>query len=190
RQALAVLLELRHDLVGRNRHGDHLAPFFGPADRVHLHALRRRFLQHAHVLIDLFGVRQPAGRAGDVAAHRLRRRNRLRLGQVVDDALQALARELEGAGVRAHAIASDLAAPGAVAALAERVRQLGLEVDILVNNAGYGTFGRFAETPLDGELAMIQVNIVALTELTKRLLPPMIARGRGRILNLASTAAF
>src|SRR5438876_8260620 len=56
--------------------------------------------------------------------------------------------------------------------------------------AGYGTFGRFAETPLDGELAMIQVNIVALTELTKRLLPPMIARGRGRILNLASTAAF
>jgi uncharacterized protein len=106
------------------------------------------------------------------------------------DALQSLARELEGVGVRAHAIASDLAAPGAVAALVDRVRQLGLEIDILINNAGYGTFGRFAETPLDGELAMIQVNIVALTELTKRLLPPMIARRRGRILNLASTAAF
>ena len=85
RQTLAVLLELRHDLVGRNRHGDHLAPFFGPADRVHLHALRRRFLQHAHVLIDLFGVRKPAGRTGDVAEHRLRRRNRLRRRQIVDE---------------------------------------------------------------------------------------------------------
>ncbi len=63
-------------------------------------------------------------------------------------------------------------------------------MDVLVNNAGYGVYGPFLETSLDAELAMIQVNIVALTELTKRLLPPMVARARGRILNVASTAAF
>jgi hypothetical protein len=71
-----------------------------------------------------------------------------------------------------------------VAALTDRVRGLGVEVDILVNNAGYGLYGPFLETSLDTELAMIQVNIVALTELTKRMLPGMVARKSGRILNL------
>jgi short-subunit dehydrogenase len=63
-------------------------------------------------------------------------------------------------------------------------------VDVLVNNAGFGLNGRFAETDLDRELAMIQVNIAALTHLTKLFLKPMVERGRGRILNVASTAAF
>ena len=63
----------------------------------------------------------------------------------------------------------------------------GLDVDVLVNNAGYGAF---AETAPEAELAMLQVNVMALTALTKRLLPGMVARGRGRILNLRSTAAF
>jgi uncharacterized protein len=104
--------------------------------------------------------------------------------------LRELAAEAQSSGVRAHVIAADLSAPGAVQALTDRVRTLGVDVDILVNNAGYGLLGPFVETSLDVELSMIQVNIVALTELTKRLLPGMVARKDGRILNLASTAAF
>ena len=92
--------------------------------------------------------------------------------------------------MRADVIPADLSAPGAVQALTDRVHALGVDVDILVNNAGYGNFGPFVETPLDVELSMIQVNIVALTELTKRLLPAMVSRKSGRILNVASTAAF
>jgi short-subunit dehydrogenase len=106
------------------------------------------------------------------------------------DALAALAQEAEAAGVRADILVSDLSAPGAAAAIASRVHELGLEIDGLVNNAGYGVFGPFSETSIDAERAMLQVNVVALTELTKLLVAPMIARGRGRILNVASTAAF
>jgi hypothetical protein len=104
--------------------------------------------------------------------------------------LRDLANQLQASGVRAHVVAADLSAPGAVQTLTDRVRALGVDVDILVNNAGHGLFGPFVETSLDAELGMIQVNIVALTELTKRLLPGMVARKSGRILNLASTAAF
>jgi uncharacterized protein len=104
--------------------------------------------------------------------------------------LRDLAAEIQASGVRAHVVVSDLSEPGAVPALTERVRALGVEVDVLVNSAGYGLFGPFLETSLDAELAMIQVNIVALTQLTKSLLPGMVARRSGRVLNLASTAAF
>jgi uncharacterized protein len=106
------------------------------------------------------------------------------------DALERLAGELRPRGVQVHVIASDLSAARAASLVADRVAALRLDVDILINNAGFGQFGSFAETPLDVDLAMIQVNIVALTELTKRLLPAMIARRAGKILNLASTAAF
>src|SRR6266850_3447462 len=104
--------------------------------------------------------------------------------------LQTLAAELQARGVRAHVIVVDLSAPGAAKAIVDRVRNLAIEVDVLVNNAGYGVYGAFLDTSLDAELAMIQVNIVALTELTKRVLPAMVARKSGRILNVASTAAF
>ncbi len=104
--------------------------------------------------------------------------------------LQSLAAELKARDVRAHVIVADLSVPGAAKAVVDRVRDLALEIDVLVNNAGYGVYGLFLETSLDAELAMIQVNIVALTELTKRLLPAMVARKRGKILNVASTAAF
>jgi short-subunit dehydrogenase len=104
--------------------------------------------------------------------------------------LRTLADEVRASGIRAHVIVSDLSTPGTVQVLTDRVRGLGVEVDILVNNAGYGLFGPFLETALEAELAMIQVNVVALTELTKLLLPGMVARKRGRVLNLASTAAF
>jgi short-subunit dehydrogenase len=102
--------------------------------------------------------------------------------------LRELAAELErDCGVKAHVIALDLAQPHAAQALVQR---LPVAIDVLVNNAGFGVTGPFVETDLAKELEMIQVNIVALTELTKLLLPPMVARRRGRVLNVASTAAF
>jgi hypothetical protein len=106
-----------------------------------------------------------------------------------EDKLRALAGELEKAhGGKAHVFSADLAEPDAAARL---VKELGeLRVDILVNNAGYALYGRFADTDAQDEMRMIQVNIVALTQLTKLLLPPMLQRKKGRILNVASTAAF
>jgi len=101
--------------------------------------------------------------------------------------LRDLARELEAKhGVKAHVLVADLAKSAAPREVFERAPA----VDILVNNAGYGLTGKFAETELQTELDMIQVNIAALTHLTKLFLPPMLQRGRGRILNVASTAAF
>ena len=66
----------------------------------------------------------------------------------------------------------------------------GVAVDALVNNAGFGSYGLFAETDLKSELDLLQVNVVALTHLTKLFLPGMIARRRGYVMNVASTAAF
>lgn len=82
---------------------------------------------------------------------------------------------------------TDRSAPGRIFA---ELNELGLQVDVLVNNAGFGTWGPFAETELQAELELIQVNIEALTHLTKLFLRPMLARKRGRILNVASTASF
>ena len=93
-------------------------------------------------------------------------------------------------GVRAVAVAADLSSAAGVDRVVARVSELGLSIDLLVNNAGYGVYGRFSETPRDEELRMIQLNIAALTDLTKRFLPPMLERREGRILNVASTAAF
>ena len=107
-----------------------------------------------------------------------------------EDKLRELARECEQKGVKAHVVAADLAKPEAARTIVDRVAALGLPIDVLVNNAGVGVYGRFVETPLENELESIQVNLVALTALTKRFLPPMIARRSGRILNVASTAAF
>lgn len=93
-------------------------------------------------------------------------------------------------GIQATVISMDLSRPDAPAALAAAVHDRGLEPDILINNAGIGTYGKFVEQPLEPQLEMIQLNVTALVELTGRLLPRMVAKGQGRILNVASTAAF
>jgi short-subunit dehydrogenase len=87
-------------------------------------------------------------------------------------------------------IAADLAAPDAAPKLVAELERQKLQVDALVNNAGYAVYGAFTDTDGADELKMIQLNIVALTHLTKLLLPGMVARGRGRVLTVASTAAF
>jgi uncharacterized protein len=107
-----------------------------------------------------------------------------------EEKLQQLARDLEQHhNVTATVVVADLARPEAPREVFERVRQLG-QIDFLVNNAGYGLGGKFVETNLQMELDMIQVNISALTHLTKLFLPGMVARGHGRVMNVASTAAF
>ncbi len=93
-------------------------------------------------------------------------------------------------GVRVHVMPKDLSVPGAAQSLFADVESKGLTIDALVNDAGFGLFGTFAETDLQREVQMIQVNMTTLTELTKLCLPGMIARKSGRILNVASTAAF
>ncbi|MGV8041606.1 MAG: SDR family NAD(P)-dependent oxidoreductase [Thermoanaerobaculaceae bacterium] len=105
--------------------------------------------------------------------------------------LEALATELRGASPgRVEVVAADLAQPGAAALVVGHLDSTGLEVDLLVNNAGFGLSGPFLATDMDVEREMVQLNVVALLELTKLVGRRMAARGGGRILNVASTAAF
>lgn len=107
------------------------------------------------------------------------------------DALQKLAEELERNGrSRVHVMAADLSDPKAPDDLYNRLSAAGLHVDVLVNNAGFGMYGPFAEADAADTMNMVQVNVNALTRLTRLFLPAMTARGSGRILNVASTAAF
>jgi uncharacterized protein len=105
-------------------------------------------------------------------------------------ALNALAAEITALGRTAHVYVADFSHPDGTRALADSLAQDGVTVDFLVNNAGFGGFGLFSETSLDAETDMIAVNVTALTALTKLLLPGMLERGHGRILNVASTAAY
>lgn len=105
--------------------------------------------------------------------------------------LEQLGKQLEANhGNHVHVIPADLARAEAPEQLLAEIARRGLQVDVLVNNAGFGTHGTFASTKLEDELEMIQVNITALTHLTKLALPGMLERKRGRILNVASTAGF
>ena len=105
--------------------------------------------------------------------------------------LEALAKHLQDAhGVIAHVVPLDLSIAGAADRLMEMVSQRNLPIEFLVNNAGFGTHGPFAKSELSDELEMIQVNIAALTHLTRLVLPAMLARRSGRIMNLASVAGF
>lgn len=91
---------------------------------------------------------------------------------------------------KAHIFPIDLAVPNAARALIANIAQAGLTVDVLVNNAGFGLVGKFWDLPDDEQMQMIQLNIGALTQLTRLYLPDMIERRTGYILNVASTAAF
>ncbi|HEX5453624.1 MAG TPA: SDR family oxidoreductase [Stellaceae bacterium] len=104
--------------------------------------------------------------------------------------MERLASELEGIGAAATVIAADLAKPGAAATLAHDIASRGLAIDALVNNAGLGAAGRFDRIDPARLHEILQVNIVSLSELTRLILPGMVARRRGRILLVASVAAF
>jgi short-subunit dehydrogenase len=108
-----------------------------------------------------------------------------------EDKLVRLAAELKDKyGIAARVLAADLARAQAPSEIFDKLQSEGVNIDALVNNAGFGTYGLFAETDLKQELELLQVNIVALTHLTKLFLPGMIERRRGFVCNVASTAAF
>jgi hypothetical protein len=105
--------------------------------------------------------------------------------------LREIGEQLEAShGITATVIAADLSKPNAARDLADTLRAGSIEVDVLVNNAGIGLSGAFLDNDPQAQRDMLQVNVVALTELTRLLLPAMVARRSGRILNVASTAAF
>jgi short-subunit dehydrogenase len=105
--------------------------------------------------------------------------------------LDRLAGELEAAwGIRATVIAKDLADPRAPRALFSATKRRGIDVDVLVNDAGVVAQGDFRDMATAKVMNLVQLNVVALTELTSLYLQPMVQRGHGRILNVASTSAF
>jgi short-subunit dehydrogenase len=104
--------------------------------------------------------------------------------------MQALAAELESYGANSVVIPADLSNPGAAKELASAIESRGLEIDVLISNAGLGALGRFDQMDPGRIGEMLQVNVVTLTELTRLLLPGMVARRRGKIMLVASTASF
>jgi short-subunit dehydrogenase len=93
-------------------------------------------------------------------------------------------------GISARTVPLDLSLPEAPQELFDELQRAAIPVDVLVNNAGYGVFGEFAKVPLEESLGQIDLNITALTRLTRLFLGPMLERRSGKIMNVASTAAF
>jgi hypothetical protein len=108
------------------------------------------------------------------------------------DRLDELASRLraEHGGIRVEVILADLAEASAPAEIFAEAARLNIRVDLLVNNAGFGTHGHFETLPPERERGEIAVNVAALVALTHAFLPPMLERGSGGVINVASTAAF
>jgi uncharacterized protein len=107
-----------------------------------------------------------------------------------DDKLRRVADELQAHGVNVKRIALDLSDLSAPKSLFEQLQRESISVDILINNAGFGAYGKFAQLSESEILGQIDLNVRALTELTRLFLPPMIARRNGKIMNVASVAGF
>jgi short-subunit dehydrogenase len=107
------------------------------------------------------------------------------------DKLEQLAAQLrEQYAVKVEVIVQDLTVAGAGKLVYDTVNQKGINVDLLVNNAGFGDYGTFSEQDLARQLEMIQLNDLVVVELTHYFLRPMLARGEGAIINVASIAGF
>lgn len=105
--------------------------------------------------------------------------------------LQELAEQIRNDyRVGATVLRSDLATTRGVDQLCDQLRERTIHVDTLVNNAGFGALGKFAELPIDRQTDMLMLNVVALTRLTRALLPAMRQRGKGGVLNVGSIAAY
>lgn len=106
-----------------------------------------------------------------------------------DDKLKQLAGEL-GDDITIHTIAQDLSEPGAAQKVYKKLRRLRITIDQLINNAGSGDYALFARAVPGRQERMIGLNITSLALLTNLLLPAMVQRGQGRILNVGSTLSF
>jgi uncharacterized protein len=127
-----------------------------------------------------------AGLGAEFARQFAKRGQRLVLAARRKDRLDALAAEVGNA----RTIEIDLSEPGAAARLVADVEAAGETIETLINNAGFGLRGRFVDLDAAREREMIDLNCGALTDLCRAVVPGMIERGRGAILNVASTAAF
>jgi short-subunit dehydrogenase len=108
-----------------------------------------------------------------------------------EDKLIAVCNELGRlTSIRAQYLAVDLRQPDGRLQLFEETQSRGLEIDTLINNAGFGSMGDFTKLDPQLELEMLELNITAVVDLTHRFLGPMRERGRGTIINVASTAGF
>lgn len=107
-----------------------------------------------------------------------------------EERLKEVKEELEFYNIKIYTIALDLSEDNSCEKVLDFVNKKNLSVDILINNAGMGSFGYLSEIEMEKELKLINLNIRALTELTKMFLPSMIGHGGGAIMNVASTAAF
>ncbi|MEZ5016964.1 MAG: SDR family oxidoreductase [Flavipsychrobacter sp.] len=108
-----------------------------------------------------------------------------------ENKLYALKKELEATyDIKVMYLVKDLTQPTAPKEVYDEVKQAGIEIDYLINNAGFGGLGKFHERDWEKDLAMINLNIVALTALTRFFLPDMVQRNSGKILNVSSTASL
>jgi hypothetical protein len=132
-----------------------------------------------------------AGIGGEIAKLLAARGHNLVIVARRKERLVALADKLsEDHGVRVETIACDLGKPASRARIPGRIEELGLDVEILVNNAGFATGGAFYEADLERELEQVRVLVEAVVYLTRVFSPGMVERGRGGILNVASTAGM
>lgn len=108
-----------------------------------------------------------------------------------EEKLNALKTELENRySIQVTVIAQDLTDPDAAETVYNKVQQAGIEINYLINNAGFGGRGKFHERAWQDDLAMLNVNVMALTALTRLFLPDFVKRNEGRILNVSSTASL
>lgn len=108
-----------------------------------------------------------------------------------DAKLQQLAQQLQNQyKIRVDVLVQDLTTPAAAKSVFDAVTQKGLTIDLLINNAGFGEYGSFAELDGEQQVKMVQLNILALVDLTHQFLPGMRQRRSGSIINMSSTAAF
>lgn len=127
---------------------------------------------------------------GFARAFAARKRNLLLVARRQERLAQLAAHLEQGHEISVKTIAMDLAAPDGPERLMTEAIERGLHIDTLINNAGFGARGAFAELDLAEQRRMIALNCTALMELCHRVLPAMLERRRGGILNVASTAAF
>lgn len=131
-----------------------------------------------------------SGIGAEIARDLARRGQRVTLVARSAAKLASLADEITRAGGTADVLTADLVDRSARAELLDRVTALGVTPEVLVNNAGLSTLGAVAQADPEAEVAMVELDVAAVVDLCTRFLPGMVGRGRGAVLNVASTAAF